>query len=82
MRNVSISFSLTGAGSHTCSGGCSYCSASSSMDYTLYDWTNRKDKGKIIDAIIKADEQSYREFKADFVKVAEAMDHDPQVIHA
>lgn len=81
-NTVNISYSITGAGVKTCSGGCSYCSAASSMDYTLYNWTNRKDKDKIIEALRKADEQSYREFKADFPKLEEALDNDPQMKNA
>ena len=72
---MQISYSFTAAGVNSCSGFCNYCSAASSMSYSFM----KQDFSKLKDNIIKTDEKTYNEFKADFNKVEETLDNDPQI---
>ena len=59
------------AGVESCSHNCKYCSAATTLDYT--QGVNKSD---IIGSLEKIDEKTYNEFKADFNKMFETIEHN------
>ena len=71
MKTNNINFSINGAGTSSCSGGCVYCSAATTLDYAM--GVNKNDVVKSLKAI---DEKTYGEFKADYNKLTETLEHN------
>ena len=72
-----INYSFTMNGVESCSGGCVYCSAGSTLDYAMgVDYTD------VAGSLKKIDEKTYSEFKADFGKMAETIEHNTRFRHA
>lgn len=72
-----INYSITMNGIESCSGGCVYCSAGTTLDYAM--GVNYKD---VAGSLQKIDEKTYGEFKADFNKLAETIEHNSRFRHA
>lgn len=72
-----INYSINMAGIESCSHNCKYCSAASTLDYT--QGINKKDA---INSLEKIDEKTYTEFKADFNKMIETIEHNDRFKHA
>ena len=66
-----LNYSFTMCGIESCSGGCVYCSAGTTLDYAM--GVNYED---IAGSLKKIDEKTYSEFKADFAKLAETVEHN------
>ena len=72
-----INYSFTMTGIESCSGGCVYCSAGTTLDYAMgVDYTN------VAGSLKKIDEKTYSEFKADFNKLAETIEHNTRFRNA
>ena len=67
----SLNYSFTMNGIESCSHGCVYCSAATTLNYA--QGVNHKD---LENSLKKVDEKTYGEFKADFAKVAETFEHN------
>lgn len=67
----SINYSITMTGVEACSHGCVYCSAATTLKYA--QGVNHKD---LENSLKKIDEKTYSEFKADFSKLAETLEHN------
>lgn len=72
-----INYSITMNGIESCSGGCVYCSAGTTLDYAM--GVNYKD---VAGSLQKIDEKTYGEFRADFNKLAETIEHNSRFIKA
>ena len=72
-----LNYSITMNGIESCSGGCVYCSAGTTLDYAM--GVNYKD---IAGSLKKIDEKTYSEFRADFNKLEETIEHNTRFRHA
>lgn len=70
-KNNVINYSITMNGIQSCSHGCLYCSAASTLDYT--QGINKND---VINSLEKIDEKTFSEFQADFPKLQETLEHN------
>ena len=66
-----MNFSITMNGIESCSHGCVYCSAATTLNYA--QGVNKND---LMGSLTKIDEKTYGEFKADFNKMAETLEHN------
>lgn len=66
-----INYSFTMNGVESCSGGCVYCSAGTTLNYAM-----GVDYGNVEKSLHQIDEKTYSEFKADFTKMAETLEHN------
>lgn len=70
-RSNQINYSFTMNGVESCSHGCVYCSAARTLNYAQGVVAS-----KLEESLKKIDEKTYGEFKADFTKVAETLEHN------
>ena len=76
-KNNRINYSITMNGIESCSHGCVYCSAATTLNYS--QGVNKQD---LVNSLIKLDEKTYGEFNADFAKLAETIEHNSRFIMA
>ena len=72
-----INYSLTMNGIESCSHGCVYCSAATTLNYA--QGVNKDD---LIGSLKKIDEKTYEEFNADFPKLEETLEHNSRFRNA
>ena len=72
-----LNYSITMNGIESCSGGCVYCSAGTTLEYAM--GVNYKD---VAGSLKKIDEKTYGEFRADFNKLEETLEHNTRFRHA
>ena len=79
MVNKVISYSIVMSGVESCSGMCSYCSAASSMDYTMGVkgiGTPEIDWDALHKSLLDVDKKTYEEALFDFPALEKALDND------
>lgn len=67
-----MNISVTANNTHKCSGGCLYCSAARTMNYSLW--------ARDLDILKKVDEENYGLWKRDWEKFDELLSHDRQYL--
>lgn len=68
------SYSLIANGPNICTGSCLYCSAAETVNYKM-----GVKKDKIIEDLIRIDEENYKLFRFDLDKLTEAFENDRQI---
>lgn len=72
-----VNYSITMAGVSSCSGSCVYCSAGTTLNYAM-----GVNKANVEDSLKKIDDSTFAEFKADFPKLEESLEHNTRFIKA
>ena len=72
-----INYSITMNGIESCSHGCVYCSAATTLNYA-----QGVNKENVLGSLEKIDEKTYSEFVADFPKLEETLEHNSRFINA